>query len=166
MYKTIENIKEINFPVYRISNLNYHVSDGIVFTDEQKVLDDRNMPGKTLGIRRLQSQRSDLRQLRMAAFDEKGLLSMKGSPYLIDTSGAIFQYVKTRNERLKYYFIEKVDKRGDFSLLKLKGLKAPMRVPRPPYPEYEWARVLSYKGIPWLIYDYDFFQGKDSIKRV
>jgi hypothetical protein len=166
MYKTIVDIKSIKFPVYKLENLDVTIVDGIVFTDQGKVLDDRNMPGTTIGIRRLQSQRQDLKMLKMLANDEKSLLNSRGSPCLIDSEGNIFQYVKTRNEKLKYYLIEKVDKQGTFSLIKLQGIKTPFKVPRPPYPEFTWARVLHYKSLPWIIYDYDQFKGKDSIKRV
>ena len=44
----------INFPVFVVHTDNVELIDGILWIDNQ-VLDDKNMKGKTLGQRRLQS---------------------------------------------------------------------------------------------------------------
>ena len=46
----------IDFPVFVLHTDNIELIDGILWIDNQ-VLDDKNMSGKTLGIRRLQSPR-------------------------------------------------------------------------------------------------------------
>ena len=60
MTTPLENLKRnmdydsINFPVFVVHTDNVELIDGILWIDNQ-VLDDRNMKGKTLGQRRLQS---------------------------------------------------------------------------------------------------------------
>ena len=48
------NYEAIVFPVYTVHTDNVEMADGILWVEDQ-VLDDRNMKGKTLGLRRLQS---------------------------------------------------------------------------------------------------------------
>jgi len=62
---------EINFPVYVVHTDNIELIDGILWIDDQ-VLDDRNMPGDTLGKRRLQTPMKSLYPLKYMIEDEVG----------------------------------------------------------------------------------------------
>ena len=50
-YKTINKIK---FPVFQLPNSNWSTQDGLMFIDRE-IVDDKNMRGETLGLRRIQS---------------------------------------------------------------------------------------------------------------
>ena len=53
----------IDFPVFVLHTDNIELIDGILWIENQ-VLDDKNMSGKTLGIRRLQSPMKSLYPLK------------------------------------------------------------------------------------------------------
>ena len=50
-YKTISRVE---FPVFVLPSDNWEKLDGLFFVDGE-LIDDKNMPGQTLGIRRLQT---------------------------------------------------------------------------------------------------------------
>ena len=54
MIVTYKEIKKIKFPVFILPNSNWELVDGLLLIDNQ-VVDDKNMPGASLGIRRLQT---------------------------------------------------------------------------------------------------------------
>ena len=56
-------LDEITFPIYVIGTDNIEHRDGVVFADA-KVVDDTNMKGSTIGIRRLQTELPHLYDLR------------------------------------------------------------------------------------------------------
>ena len=70
---TFRSINTITFPVYIIGSDNWDEQDGLLFLDN-KLLDDKNMPGKTLGIRRLQSPFKDLYPLKSSLGNLLGIL--------------------------------------------------------------------------------------------
>ena len=57
-----KSINKVRFPVYAMKSDDWHITDGLLFL-EGKILDDRNMPGDTLGIRRLQTPHKALVRL-------------------------------------------------------------------------------------------------------
>lgn len=164
MYKQIQDIKTINFPVYRLKSDDWYYSDGILFIDG-KVVDEKNMPGKTLGIRRIQCGRSDLYPLKKAYMNFESMLSSKHKIF-IDTSGVPFIYNKTINCKLKYHRIKKVETKDSATIVYFKDINNPFIINRPPLIEPIWARVLYYKDVPWIIFDFQRHKGKDSIRRV
>jgi hypothetical protein len=50
-YKSLDNIE---FPVFKLPSDNWSVSDGLL-TIDGILIDDKNMSGKTLGMRRIQT---------------------------------------------------------------------------------------------------------------
>ena len=57
------NYDNIDFPVFVLHTDNIELIDGILWIDNQ-VLDDKNMLGTTLGMRRLQSPMKSLYPLK------------------------------------------------------------------------------------------------------
>ena len=57
------SIPKITFPVFLLDSENWEEYDGILFLDN-KVLDDRNQEGKTLGARRMQTPHKNLQELK------------------------------------------------------------------------------------------------------
>lgn len=165
MYKSFKDIKNLQFPVYTLPSTDWYRQDGVLFINDGKVLDDTNMPGKTLGIRRLQCGRKDLQRLKKAYPDFPSMLDSKSKAF-IDSAGTPFIYTKTVNSPLIHHKVKRVELKETLSIVWLNLIPSPFIIPRPPYGDAEWARVLYYKGAPWLIYDFKSKKGKDSYKRV
>src|SRR6476469_3502926 len=112
---TYKDFHKIRFPIYPLPNSNWFSQDRVLFLDGQ-VVDEKNMPGDTLGIRRLQCGRRDLLPLRKAILDVPTLLSHKGKTF-IDSKGYPFIYTKTLSSKLTCYHIKRVDRKDTASLL-------------------------------------------------
>ncbi len=147
-----------------LPNSNWFIEDGVLFLDGQ-VVDERNMPGKTLGIRRLQCGRKDMLPLRRAVTNVHDLLKAKHKNF-IDSNGKPFIYEKTLTSRLKCYKINQIEKKDTASLLWLSGVNHPFTIPRPPIDNPGWARVLHLGPSPWMLYDYMSQPVKDTYRRV
>jgi hypothetical protein len=165
MYKRFENIKNIVFPVFTLRSADWYEQDGILFDENGAVLDDKNMPGRTLGVRRLQCGRTDLAKLRRGYTDFPSMLQSKKKIF-IDNAGVPFIYEKTINAPLIHHSVKKIDLKGDLTLVWLHTIPFPIQLPRPPYGEARWARLLYYRGSPWILYDFTAHKGKDSFRRV
>lgn len=165
MYKQFKDIKGIKFPIYTLPSSDWYRQDGVLFINDGKVLDDTNMPGKTLGIRRLQCGRTDLCRLKNAYTDLSDMLKSKHKIF-IDSSGIPFIYNKTYNSPLIHHSVKKIEPKEDHSIVWLNNIPYPMNIPRPPYGDARYARILYYKGYPWIIYDFTVDKGKDSYRRV
>lgn len=63
MILSFKDISRIKFPVYVLPSSNWQETDGLLFLDG-KILDDRNMSGATLGIRRLQTPHKGVQPLK------------------------------------------------------------------------------------------------------
>ena len=64
---------KIEFPIFVVHTNNIELIDGILFIDNQ-ILDDRNMKGRTLGIRRLQTPMKGLYPLKYMIEDEAEMI--------------------------------------------------------------------------------------------
>jgi hypothetical protein len=165
MYKSFKDIKSIKFPVYALPSEDWYRQDGVLFINDGKVLDDTNMPGASLGVRRLQCGRTDLQTLRRAYPDFPSMLSSKKKIF-IDSAGKPFIYSRTINSPLIHHKVKRIELKEAVSLVRLHSVPSPFTIPRPPYGDAAWARVLYFKGAPWFIYDFASERGKDSYKRV
>lgn len=164
MYKQIKDIGSIVFPVYKIPDIDTYSQDKILFQGAGKVLDDKNMSGNTLGLRRLQSGRTDLFFLKKAIPDFKTMLKTKHK-YFIDNNGVPFEYVKTKNCPLVHHLISKIEPKETYSIVHLSKIPQKFSIPRMPYGDARWARVLYYGQFPWIIYDFANHKGQDSHRR-
>lgn len=165
MYKQFQDLKTIKFPVYKLPSSDWYRQDGVLFINEGKVIDDRNMPGKTLGIRRIQCGRNDLLRLRTAYTDFQAMLQSK-SRIFVDSNGIPFIYKRTMFSTLIHHRVLRIEPKEDHSIVWFKDIPHPMNIPRPPAGDARWARILYFKGSPWLIYDFKAERGKDSYRRV
>ncbi len=164
MLVTLKELPKVKFPVFVLPSDNWHVTDGVLFLDN-KVVDEKNMPGETLGVRRLQCGRRDLMPLKKAIFTIPDLVQCKTKNF-IDMYGKPFIYMKTYNSRLKSYAIKRIEKKETASLLWLVGIPSPFTIPRPPIGEPSYVRMLHLNGAPWLVYDYIRSPTKDTYRRV
>ena len=158
------NYDKIEFPVFVLHTDNIELIDGILWIDNQ-VLDDKNMSGKTLGIRRLQSPMKSLYPLKYMLKDEAEILHHQGKFY-IDNSGFFFTKSKTTTTQLKYHKIMRVEKKTIASRLWLKDCPFPFPLKRPLPENASWAGVLYRDGIPWIIYDLSEEKQKDTWRKI
>ena len=152
MIATFRDFNKIKFPIYVIPSDNWYYVDRVLFIDNQ-VLDDKSVPGKTMGIRRLLCGRKDLFILRKIVFSAQELLSCKYK-YFIDRNGKPFIYIKTYFSSISNYRIKKIEKKKQASLIWAYGIDFPFTVIRPPINKYEFISVLHYDKSPWMIYEY------------
>ena len=158
-YKHIPNIK---WPIYRLDSEDWHSTDGLLQYDGM-ILDDRNMPGATLGLRRLQTPHLNLYPLKKGSYSIPFLLRHK---YYIDSAGKPFIYEKTISMKLRYHLIKRVEKRESVTILWFYGIGFPLEVRNPPPDSAKYCRVLYLHSTPWLIYDFTFSKGKDTIRKI
>lgn len=166
MVITYSTSRTIKFPVYKIESSNWELADGLLFL-EGKLLDDRNMPGETLGIRRIQTpySKDSLYKLHSAIYSLQGILKQNSKTF-VDSNGVPFIYEKTVFSELKYYKIKKVERKEVASLLWLEGVNFPFTIPRPPEEGMLWAGVLHFGGLPWVLYEYSEEKLKDTRRKV
>jgi len=164
MVITYKTLNRIAFPAFPLPSSNWEEQDGLLFL-ENKLLDDRNMKGKTLGKRRLQTPFKELFPLKAAATNPTGLIK-HGQSAFIDNEGKTFLYEKTHSSSLKYYKIRKVEHKNSASVVWLKGVNFPFKIPRPPHADTSWAGVLHLGGIPWMLYEYSEFKKSDTRRKV
>ena len=164
MVITYKTIGHIAFPAFPLPSSDWEEQDGLLYLDN-KLLDDKNMKGKTLGRRRLQTPFKELFPLKAAVTDKTGLLKHTKNIF-IDNNGIPFMYEKTRSASLKYHKIRKVERKNSASILWLKGINFPFKIPRPPSVDTTWTGVLYLSGIPWILYEYSEFQKSDTRRKV
>lgn len=164
MVITFRGIKNVCFPVYTLPSNEWELADGLFFVDG-RLVDDRNMPGKTLGLRRLQTPHKELMPIRRKLDTLSGMIKQSNNCF-IDTLGRPFIYEKTLNCKLSYYLIKKIDRKDVASLLWVKGVNFPFTIPRPPEDGMNWAGILHYHGLPWILYEYSETKLKDTRRKV
>lgn len=131
---------------------NWYSVDGLLYVDE-KLVDDKNMSGDTLGKRRLQTYFRELLPLPRAADNITAMVKQPGGPY-IDTTGKCFIYEKTKFGKIRYHKIKDIDYRGNLCVLRVRGIKSAFTIPRPPKPGFTWVGILYLNGLPWILYEY------------
>ena len=164
MVVTFRNIKKVRFPVYKINSFNWERSDGLLFLDDV-IVDDKNMPGNTLGVRRLQTPFKNLYPLNKQLNTFNGILKQKEKTF-IDSNGTPFIYEKTMLCKLDYYRIKEVETKEVGSLLWCKGINSPFTIPRPPEDGMLWAGILHFHGLPWVLYEYSEEKLKTTRRKV
>jgi hypothetical protein len=132
---------------------------------DNAIIDDKNMPGNSLGIRRIQTQHKNLLPLRKAVENHIGIIKQT-KPYFVDSNGLPFIYEKTAMCKLEYYKIRKVERKDVASLLWLKDLTHPLRILRPPEDGKTWAGILHLYGLPWMLYEYSDEHKKGTRRKV
>ena len=89
---TYKDIRLVTFPVYALPSGNWYGQDGLLFLDD-KILDDKNMKGANLGIRRLQTPHKNLYPIKYKIHELIGIIK-SGKKHFIDSKGRPFEYEK------------------------------------------------------------------------
>tara|TARA_A100001015_G_C14849638_1_gene655923 strand:+ start:442 stop:936 length:495 start_codon:yes stop_codon:yes gene_type:complete len=164
MVITYKSSNKIVFPVYLLPSNNWSVSDNIVTVDNQ-IVDDKNMSGETLGIRRLQTPFKSLLPLKLSVDTLVGIFKQKSKNF-IDSKGMCFIYEKTIFSKLKYHKITKIDKKIHNSLLFIKEINTPFIIPRPPTQNLKYVGILYLDKFPWMPYNYSETCLKDTRRKI
>ena len=154
----------IEFPVFTIHSDDVVLSDGLLWI-ENKVLDDTNMRGESLGVRRLQSPMKSIYPLKYMVKNTADLLRHQGKHY-IDNTGFVFTKEKNTVSKLKYHKIIRIDKKNVVSLLWIKDCPFPFELERPLVEGETWAGMLYRNNIPWLLYSTSSKKEKDSWRKI
>ena len=160
----ITDKEDLVYPLYVIHSDNVELIDGILWLDDQ-VLDDKNMFGDTLGMRRLQSPMDSMYKLKYQIEDIRGLMKHRGKTF-IDTEGRVFNYEKTEKVEIKYHKIRRKEKKDIATVVWLSGCPFPFSEKSPPADGLTWAGVMYKNGIPWHIYDYAEEQKKATWRKI
>ena len=155
---------KIEFPIFVLHTDDIMFVDGILWI-ENKVLDDTNMNGKTLGMRRLQTPMKSIYPLKSMIKSIRGYLEHQGK-YYIDSTGRWFRKIKNTKAKLKYHKIVRIDQRIVTSVLWVKGCPYPFDIDRPLAGSEAWAGMLYRDGAPWLLYDTSAKKKKSSWRKI
>lgn len=104
-------LHEVTFPIFNIrANESITREDGIVYVypsmvrNTKKILDNTNLPGANLGLRRIQFTENKYK-LNKSLFTLKELFNNTCSnKHFIDFKGKVFKYKKSNKHRIVKYF--------------------------------------------------------------
>jgi hypothetical protein len=151
------------YPVYVIHGEPEEL-DNMLWLEDQ-VIDDRNMLGKSLGIRRLQTPMKSIYPLKYQCDDEVAMLKHRGK-HFVDSDGKYFYNEKLDTAPLKYHKIKKVIKKEVAAVVWIKDIPFPFAIARPPRVEQTWAGILYKKGIPYAIWEFTEERKKDTWRKI
>lgn len=146
-YKQI--LRKVGFPIYAIpEELTFR--DGLL-THQDRVIDDKNQRGDTLGKRRLQTPHTTYNLNKMCE-NFVALLKIKHKNF-IDNKGNCFYYKKEQYTPIKPMKIKNKEYKGHYCRVWLVGHNSPFVLKSAPLGK-EWAHVLFIENEPWQIYDF------------
>lgn len=153
-------LEKIIWPVFKLGNKQPQVENGVVYyhtelldNDENdlintiKIVDDQNLPQKTLGLRRLNIDKDSLSKISTAIYTLQDLVKLATPKiWFIDNSGAVFQYKKSTRAKLQIYRIKQVlPVSGIGCVLEVDGLVERFKSLSIPNNE-KYAAILHYNG--------------------
>lgn len=154
-------LADISWPVYLLGRGKPNrLEDGsLVYNREDTVsiIDNPNIPGKTLGARRLAllSRGEKLAHLRVCLFFPGDLIKeAKSTKWFIDSSGKLFQYKKTRRAKLKSYRISKVLPITLGALIEVEGLPSRFKTLSKPKDTQRYVGMLEVSFASYIIYGF------------
>ncbi len=175
------NLQEITWPVFKLGEREPQQQDGVTYyivnyVDEQnqpavsfKVVDDKTVPGATLGLRRLhlKSQGEKLFAIRTAVYFLADLVKLaKSKTWFVDSSGRTFQYRKTLRAKLTTKKIKQVlPADGLGCVVELVGISSRFKCMRHPSEFESYARVLQH-GMGFIFYGFCETHEPDSWRMV
>ena len=132
-----------------------YVDNNNVESVTMRVVDDANLSGETLGLRRLQMQKEKLFPIRTAIYFLADLVKLaKATTWFIDNSGRIFQYEKNTRAKLQTKKIKQVlPASGLGCVIELEGLSSRFKCMQRPSETQVYARVLKL-GVGFIFYGF------------
>lgn len=160
-----EHLKNLEFPVFSLPGDDVTYEDGLLFYEGRYVIDDKNQPGKTLGMRRLSTKHKPLLKLKLSYMDPLAMI-LSGKKYFIDNLGRAYEYVKTKFIRIKQHKLLRVIPRDSVSLVKCSNITHLFPVRRPPPESASWCFVAYLGNYPWEIVGFSEEPMKDTRRKV
>ena len=144
-------LRFIRFPVFKIPSIVYE-EEGLITTEWNTIIDDKRLPFKTLGQRRLRIE-GRLNKLDKGMSNIKEMLSSTVR-HFIDTNGVTFHYNTTKQGYVKFHSIKETIMLDEYSVIRLKDVNFPIKVDSPPSKSQQWAGILHVDNTPWVLYEY------------
>lgn len=154
------NLWQIKFPVYKFSVPNFTREGDLSFvessTGELKLVDDKSMPGDSIGIRRLMHQATygadayKLYNLNKPLFTIAEMIQNPSNEY-IDSTGKIFKYTKKEFFHVHTYKLYKYVEFQEGYVLYPKGLHCRFFLSRAPELHEQYVQVL-HMGMGFMLY--------------
>lgn len=154
----------IQFPIYVLNTDNVELVDGLLVAEDQ-IIDDKNMPGENLAMRRLQTPMKSIYPLKYMIDNIPDLIRHRGSNY-IDSNGKYFFLEKTKTSPIKYHKIGRIDGKGNAALVWCLNIPFPFVCKRPPRLEDTWAGILYRNGLPWELWEFSTERKKDTWRKI
>lgn len=174
-------LSEIHWPVFKLGEREPVQRDGLVlyythYVDEMncesatvRIVDDRNMPQTTLGLRRLALKASGetLFPIRTAIYFLADLVKLaKSTSWFVDSSGRVFHYEKNTRAKLTTRKIKQVlPASGLGCVFELHGISHRFKAMRRPQEHEIYAQVLKL-GMGFLFYGFCDTHKPDSWRMV
>ena len=157
-------IHTIEFPIYVLHTDEVEERDGLLFCDTQ-IVDDRNVKGSTIGLRRLRTPHKRLYPLKYMLEDFRSMIQHRGENY-IDTRGKYFRYQKTTPAVVKCFKIKKLEEKGVATIVWLEGVPFPYRIKRPPKESVKYAQVLMVNNRPSVLWSFSEEKMKTTWRKI
>lgn len=175
------SLQEIRWPVFKLGDRKPTQDGGVVFyhthyvTDTNsetvtlRIIDDRNLPQATLGLRRLalKSAGASLYPIRTAIYFLTDLIKLgKSVSWFIDSAGRVFQYEKNTRAKLQTRKVKQIlPADGLGCVVELEGLSQRFKSLRRPGEHEIYAQVLKL-GMGFLFYGFCSEHKPDSWRMV
>lgn len=177
------NLSEISWPVFRLGSkapevdgdvtyyyTEYQVRDESSTRHSFRVIDDKSIPGDTLGQRRLamaNSGEKHLARVSKAIYFTSDLIKLADSrTWFIDNSGKVFKYRKLKTAKLTCHRIKKVlPINGMGAIVEVEGILTRFKTLYSPSREEYYAGILTM-GIGHILYGFYTEPFKSSHRRV
>lgn len=135
-----------------------------------QIVDDKNIPGDSLGKRRLGllKERVKLSKIGMAIFFLGDLIKIaKPNLWFIDNNGTVFNYQKSSRVKLTFKKItKKIPIQSGGMLLEVEGMPGRFKTLYTPLPEETYAGLLMLKGTMPILYGVYSNKFKDTWRLV
>lgn len=162
--RTITNLSQVSFPVFRLTNRKPEIKDGVVYYSNTylnqddntlstniKIVDNLEEPGVTLAQRRLAmtAKSAPIYPLRVAIYYLGDFIKLAKSNYwFIDNNGKVFTYKKTTSVKLRFRKVRSViPSKTTGSIIEVEGLPDRFKTLFIPKDHLKYAGILEYRGI-------------------
>ena len=163
--KKLIELDQIIWPVFKLGTRDPEIDNGIYYinneyiTDSSEIIvnsyiiDNKNIKGKNIGMRRLNIDKDKLYPLRIAIYTIQDLIKLScPKTWFIDTSGILFKYKKTTRAKLETHdIIQILPVNGIGCILEIKGFSERFKSLTVPGITQKYAAILTYKG-KYLLY--------------
>lgn len=165
----IKIISEIKFPIYGITKKYRRLwnENNVLFIETESgiyVIDNKNIPGKTLGTRRLRLK-ADKYRLKKIILNAEQLLRSKYI-HFIDSLGTLFEYKRTTMVPLKYHEVINSTIYENKIVLDLKGVSyRPVLRHKPDAYGIKYVGLL-HTSMGLIPYEYSTTYKKDTRRKI